>query len=692
MKLSEIMDATFPALRTTSTIQEAAEYYKVYKLPFAPVIDSDDQPVGILTPLSLLSLPTNAGNIESAVSDDYVTMSTSREFFSLIQNVDFVPNRPLLAVHDDGTYAGILPYDVCVQAAVRAMHFYAGMLNNISDGIIAVDMNKNIVFSNIEWLRIHNIKGQNLLGKNVMEVFPETNLGDVIDNEEEIPYTNSRFFNYTQATVIASYRPICDANRNTLGSMAIVKDFSKINHLAIQLREQNTMNTLFSSIFGGLSEMVCTLDRNRVITYSNPAFADFSLSYAGDLLLHPEIRAMIDDTLSGNSDNSEHEVKIEGEDGTLSYIVMNSIPLNNPGNQLVGLLCIMRDVTALRMLQKKDSQSKELLDFYEKQLLDKNTQDQLVCTNEQFERVLSVALRVAKLNVTVMIEGENGVGKDRVAKLIHTNSPRAQSPFIPVNCGSIPESLWESEMFGYEEGSFTGAKKGGKRGILELADQGTLFLDEISSMPLAAQVKILRFLQNMEVSRVGTEKIRKVDVRIIAASNRNLDEMVRDGTFREDLYYRLNVIHLLIPPLRERRDEIPLLAQRFMDDFNKQYGKQVEISPEAVYVLQQQDWPGNVRQLKNVIEYSVVMCEDKLLPIHLPQHMFAEKMGGGTSDSLSQNPFDIPSSRRETEIAAICEALKKTGNNKTKAIKLLNISRKSFYKKYKEYNIADSVR
>ena len=188
-----------------------------------------------------------------------------------------------------------------------------------------------------------------------------------------------------------------------------------------------------------------------------------------------------------------------------------------------------------------------------------------------------------------------------IANLIHKNSSRQDKPFIPVNCGAIPETLWESEMFGYEEGSFTGAKKGGKAGIFEIADGGTVFLDEIGEMSMATQVKMLRFLQNMEIAKVGRKDLKKVDVRIIAATNKNIEEMVKEEKFRMDLYYRLNVICLQVPPLRERKEEIGLLAHKFVTKFNERYNRSTEISEDAVRALEREYWPGNIRQLSNVI-------------------------------------------------------------------------------------------
>jgi transcriptional regulator with PAS, ATPase and Fis domain len=222
----------------------------------------------------------------------------------------------------------------------------------------------------------------------------------------------------------------------------------------------------------------------------------------------------------------------------------------------------------------------------------------------------------------VLILGESGVGKEMVANLIHETSDRKNSPFIKVNCGAIPENLLESELFGYEGGAFTGAKKEGKMGLFELANKGTLFLDEIAEMPLALQVKLLRVLQEREVMRVGGVKPVAVNVRIIAATNRNLHEDVQKGNFREDLYYRLNVIPLSILPLRERREDILPLASYFIEQFNQKYLTKKTLSAETAEAFELYNWPGNVRELQNIVERLIVMSDgDEIQHLHLPEEI-----------------------------------------------------------------------
>jgi TyrR family helix-turn-helix protein len=236
--------------------------------------------------------------------------------------------------------------------------------------------------------------------------------------------------------------------------------------------------------------------------------------------------------------------------------------------------------------------------------------------------LLDTVIRVAQVDSTVLITGESGTGKELVAEIIHNNSARKDKPFIKVNCGAIPENLLESELFGYEAGAFTGANKGGKPGYFELADGGTILLDEIGDLQYSLQVKILRFLQDREISRLGGGGPVKVDVRILAATNRNLLDMIQKKQFREDLYYRLNVVPINVPPLRDRKEDIPGLVYHFIQMFNRKYQMAKRISPEVISCFMKYEWPGNVRELENIIERLVVVTSSDLIDIdNLPMYI-----------------------------------------------------------------------
>ncbi|MGA8282427.1 MAG: sigma-54 dependent transcriptional regulator [Desulfobacterales bacterium] len=315
-----------------------------------------------------------------------------------------------------------------------------------------------------------------------------------------------------------------------------------------------------------------------------------------------------------------------------------------------------------------------------------NRFDRMVGQSKAMQAVFELAKKVARHNTTVLITGESGTGKELIARGIHFYSERAGGCLIPVNCGGIPENLLESEMFGYKKGAFTGADRD-KAGLFEAAEGGTLFLDEIGELPLSLQVKLLRVLQESEVRPVGDPKTHKVDVRVITATAKNLEAEMRKGTFREDLFYRLNVMQIHLPPLRERTEDIPPLCQLFIERFNGELKKRIaSISPAAMSRLMKHPWPGNVRELENVIQRAVVLAEqDALLPEHLPGSVVTG-LENGHLDTLFEG-FSLKEAQRSLEKKLIVKALTETGGNRTRAARLLEISHPSLLSKIKAYGI-----
>ena len=310
--------------------------------------------------------------------------------------------------------------------------------------------------------------------------------------------------------------------------------------------------------------------------------------------------------------------------------------------------------------------------------------EQMIGESEPMQRVYGLVEMVADSDVTVLLTGESGTGKELVARAIHHKSRRADGPFVTLNCGALPENLFESELFGYEKGAFTGATTN-KMGRFELADGGTLLLDEVGELSLKSQVDFLRVLETKEFRRLGGTKVVKVDTRIVAATNRNLNEAVKEGDFREDLYYRLNVVPIPLPPLRERGDDIPLLVDRFMGEFSAQHHRQTkEISREAMRLLRLYAWPGNIRQLRNLIERLVVTVKDPVIePEHLPEEIQASR------DDARTMVVSLGSPLKKIEREAIRRTLVEVTNHREKAAKLLGISLRALQYKIKEYGIRE---
>ncbi len=312
--------------------------------------------------------------------------------------------------------------------------------------------------------------------------------------------------------------------------------------------------------------------------------------------------------------------------------------------------------------------------------------ENIIARSEAMAHVFDLVSKVAEHKTTVLITGESGTGKELIARAVHSNGDRSSKPLVPINCGGIPENLLESELFGYKKGAFTGAVKD-KLGRFEEADGGTIFLDEIGELPLSLQVKLLRVLQDEEIAPLGGVGSKKVDVRVIAATSKDLDKEVKEGSFREDLFYRINVVTVHLPPLRERRGDIPLLVGYFIDLFNKKLNKNIEgLSSEAMPMLMEYSWPGNVRELENVIERAILLDPGRwITPAELHSNIVqAQKL---PSDSDSEKTLSIKKASKRLERELIEKALKLTNGNRTQAAKILEISRPILISRIKEYKL-----
>ncbi len=307
--------------------------------------------------------------------------------------------------------------------------------------------------------------------------------------------------------------------------------------------------------------------------------------------------------------------------------------------------------------------------------------EQLVGQSPCMQELFRAMEKAAPTHSTVLIYGETGTGKDLVARALHGRSPRAGGPFVAISCGALPEALLESELFGHARGAFTGAHAD-REGVFEAAEGGTLFLDEVGDIPLSMQMKLLRVLQEREVQRLGENRTRKVDVRLVAATHKDLKEEMRQGRFREDLYYRIEVVKVFVPPLRQRREDIPLLVEHFLDKYSREVGKPINrASPEALALLMSYEWPGNVRELQNAIERGVILQEGPLLePEHLP-------LGAGPRPRTEASGAEGAMNLEEVERQHILRVLRQTGYHQSRAAQILGIGRRTLYRKIREYGI-----
>lgn len=457
-----------------------------------------------------------------------------------------------------------------------------------------------------------------------------------------------------------------------------------------------------------VTDGVVIVDTDSRIVYLNEAYTHI-LNVKREKVLYRRMAeiepgAVILDTLMDHKPRLHQfvEVRTRGK-----KILVNITPIFKEG-VFCGAVSVFKDITEITVVQRELEKTQRLSHSIFKALSAEKPSlprefSHIVGEDPAFLRCLKMAEIVAPTDATVLIEGESGAGKEVFVQAIRSLSGKRSRTFVSMNCSAIPETLIESELFGYTAGSFTGASRGGKAGKFELADGGTIFLDEIGEMPLFMQSKLLRVLQSGEIQKIGSDKVQKVDVRVIAATNRDLKQMVADGKFREDLYFRLNTFKIVIPPLRKRPGDILLLANHFLDIFSEKYHKRLSFFPGTAAVLQKSPWLGNVRQLESCVEYAVIVAGGNvILPEDLPDELLQGQDGDGYPAELPEKEQEAPSARerdvsslrrdiQQIERERMREALEKAQGNKTRAMELLGISRRTFYKKYKLYGFSNNM-
>ena len=495
--------------------------------------------------------------------------------------------------------------------------------------------------------------------------------------------------------------PLKMKNGQQGGRAFLVEDVTEKELLREGLHETIMYKSILEQILENAYEGVVVTDSEGIVIMLNHAYAKY---------LEIDEQEAIGHHVTEVIDNTRVHLVIESgvpEFGKLQRIgshkaVVTRLPITMNEKIIAGVGIVhFRELKDMKeLLDKLSSLENELALFkeeYGKNRVTRYTIQDIIGNSPPIFDLKRQILKAAASSSTVLILGENGTGKELVAHSIHHLSSRSAKPFVKINCAAIPEEILEAELFGYVGGAFTGSNRAGKQGKIELADGGTLFLDEIGDMSFHMQAKLLRFLQEKEVERLGENKVRSVDVRVLAATNQNLLERIKNGQFREDLYYRLQVVQLDLPPLRRRMEDIDVLVRYFIEKYNRVFGKKVcEISEDALRIFKAYDWPGNVRQLENVMERAFNMVEtDKILLEHLP-HYLVEVLQESNKyrESLSAESLMAPNSMHPLSEAKdmlerqkIIELLRNVHDNKSEAARALGISRVTLYQKIKKYGL-----
>ncbi|MHB8171094.1 MAG: sigma-54 interaction domain-containing protein [Thermincolia bacterium] len=487
--------------------------------------------------------------------------------------------------------------------------------------------------------------------------------------------------------ITAIHTAVMDAQAADL-MMLVLKEKQALMEEKEELLEIKRLKGELDAVLASVQEAIEVADNQGIIKYVNPAFSRITgiseENRMGQNIFAVSPDGALAECLRTKNSIFGYRTKVGG---TNAEVVSNSAPIIVDG-QIEGAVVVFQHLTDVMKIMEELKKSTTIIEnLYDRlgQITgSKYSFDTIVGNNEGLRKVIDLSKKAAQSNSTILLLGESGTGKEIFAHAIHQASPRREKPFIKVNCAAIPETLLESEFFGYEKGAFTGAVKT-KLGKFELANGGTIFLDEIGDMNLYLQAKILRVLQEMEFERVGGNSTIRVDIRIIAATNRDLKDLIRNGDFREDLYYRLNVVELTVPPLRKRKDDLPLLINHLIVKFNRQLGKKIKgISKSAENVLIGYDWPGNIRELENILERAMVTADEDVIT-HKHLLLYIEQLATPQEDRVPEiMPFD------EMEQLLLKKALEKFGDSvegKKRAAKALNISLATLYNKLKKYNL-----
>ena len=556
------------------------------------------------------------------------------------------------------------------------------LINSLCLGVMVLDQNYNMKFFNKEALKILDLDEREILNKSIIDIMPNFRIKNISEvSKKSEPY----ILRYKDTDIIIIEKAAINDNYINEFYVAfhrldVYKDFIR------QFDDEMEASSLLKTVMEATNDAIVYVNSEGYIEMLSKPYADF-LGVDKEKTIGKHVRKVIENTRmdivikTGKSEIAQvQEIKGKKMIATRIPVFVNQKVVGAVGKVL------FRDVDELNSLYMEINKIEKELNLYKDEFKKVNKAkyalDSIISESKSMEDLKELTRRAAKTNSNVLILGESGTGKELFAHAIHNNSRRIDAPFIKVNCGAIPNELLESELFGYEEGAFTGAKKGGKIGKFKAADGGTIFLDEIGDLPMNMQVKLLRVLQDKEIEKIGSNVSEKIDVRVIAATNKDLEKMVSEGMFRLDLYYRLNVVSIKIPPLRERKEDIPILARYLVDKISTVENVKVDkISDNTLEYLKKYDWPGNIRELENILERVInFLDEDTVIkPECLPTKI--------TGVMRKKEIKSLKSILDDVEKQAIIDSLIISNGNKTTAANILEISRTSLYEKLSKYGI-----
>ncbi len=567
----------------------------------------------------------------------------------------------------------------------------AAILDATHNAIVVIDRQGVVTIFNHAAEKIVGISSEDAVGKPVDLVIPTTGLLTVLQTGHK---EYSQKMDINGITVLTNRTPV-KKNGEIVGAVGIFQDISELESTSLELKAVNELNRELDTIIESISDGVYITDGLGTTLRINSSYERIS-GIKADEVIGRNMQELVEEGVYSQSVTllvlEEREpVTITHEIKTGKEVLITGIPVFDEDGEIVRVVTTVRDLAELNSLKQQLAETRKLSERYHSELaqlrLQQMEMSDIVIQSDAMEKMIRLALRVGEVNSTVLITGESGVGKEIVTKVIHRAGRASNGSLIKVNCGAIPENLLESELFGYERGAFTGARKEGKPGLFEVAEGGTLFLDEIGELSLNLQVKLLRAIQEKEIVRVGGITPIKTNVRIVAATNRNLEQMVHEGKFREDLYYRLNVVPIHVPPLRERREDIIPLIYHFLNRFNRQFRMEKRLDTKALQTLEGYDWPGNVRELENTLERLIVLSSDDLIRLEdLPEYLRSEDYVKTPSNIHVPRLMPLQAAVEEVEKQLIAKTLQKFSTTREVA-RALEVSQPTIVRKMQKYGL-----
>lgn len=671
MLVKDVMTRTSLKLFETDELQEVLQLFNQQNIEFSLVYNYREELIGTCSKLAILEGINEGKKVLEQIVTKRIVLLSENEKITDVQ----IGEEPCHPVQNDlGMITGFLTKEQYFKAYANALQLelkhYDAIFNSAHNGIISIDAFGQITSINPAAEKMAKTTKAEAVGKFLTDVVLPAGLLQVVRTGE----AQTEKYRAGKRTYVTNRSPIIEKGK-IVGAVGVFQDISEIEFISNELQTVKQLVNELNAIINTSMNGVCIVKNNKITKMNKPFSKMFGLK--DEAKNETELPTEIENLVNHVKETKTEQSLLNHNPNTNHSLIMTGTPLIHEG-EIEAIVINVKDMTEMEKLRDELRETKEQLNTM--------NQNHFVYRSRLMHQLMNTVKQIAAVDVTVLISGESGVGKGEIARIIHEQSARKNEPFVRVNCGAIPDTLIESELFGYEPGAFTGASRKGKKGYFERAENGTIFLDEIGELPLHVQVKLLTALQEKEITRIGSEKSKKINIRIIAATNRDLQSLVAEGKFREDLYYRLNVMPIHIPALREREDDIPLLVDQYVQYFNEKYRKNLLFTEDAKRVFLEYQWPGNVRELVNVMERIYVTTTNSIVDQEDVYHGLNITDNTRTPQKKINVESIVPlkDAIAEVEKQLIQKALQ-TGKSYRQIAKLLDVNVSTISRKIKKY-------